>query len=46
MLNQVNLNTNNAFTSEMQKTTPTKPNEPSGNSLSIADDSFDTVEIQ
>lgn len=46
MLNQVNLNTNNAFTSEMQKTTPTKPNEPSGNLLSIADDSFDTVEIQ
>lgn len=46
MLNQVNLNKNNAFTSEMQKTTPTKPNEPSGNSLSIADDSFDTVEIQ
>ncbi len=46
MLNQVNLNTNNAFTSEMQKTTPTKPNEPSGNLLHIADDSFDTVEIQ
>lgn len=46
MLNQVNLNTNNAFTSEMQKTTPTKPNEPSGNLLNIADDSFDTVEIQ
>lgn len=46
MLNQVNLNTNNAFTSEMQKTTQTNLNEPNSNLLSITDGNYDTVEIQ
>lgn len=45
MLNQVNLNTNNAFTAEMQNTTQ-KPSQDShkSNLLSIADSDYDTFE--
>ena len=46
MLNQVNLNTNNAFTAELQNTNKPNENSQKSNLLSIEDNDFDTISIQ